>query len=86
MKIQKSGGQNEDLKLSIGGNKLQGKAGREPTKPGYEPSARGTQKRAQPNSGKAPVKQTKAEMMLNASKVAPNQIIQGSELEQLRSE
>ena len=42
MKIQKSGAQKEDLKLSVGGNKLQGKAGKEPTKPGYEPSARGT--------------------------------------------
>ena len=47
MKIQKGAAiadraAKDDLKLSVGGNKLQGKAGKEPQKPGYEPSARGT--------------------------------------------
>ena len=39
MKIQKGAAAKE---LSVGGSKLQGKAGKEPQKPGYEPSARGT--------------------------------------------
>ena len=42
MKIQKGAALKEDVKLSVGGSKLQGKAGKEPQKPGYEPSARGT--------------------------------------------
>ena len=58
MKIQKGAAiadraAKDDLKLSVGGSKLQGKAGKEPQKPGYEPSARGTQKRKPANTGKS---------------------------------
>ena len=42
MKIQKGAAIKEDIKLAVGGSKLQGKAGSQPQKPGYEPSARGT--------------------------------------------